>query len=329
MIGDFFSSAGQIVVSPEAVGTFGNLLVAELPNAGASRRVKISENNSPIPRDRVFYSFNEFVNAVPLFELNQIDGAMDVDRHTPGFEKTFWDGLGSFELRTPIAYTQNSRVFLGGDGPAKNTEFGNISLALKFLLWEDDACAFAGGLGVNVPTADDSEIFQAGSPLLTIQNESLHLLPYAAFLWRPTALTYLQSFMQLDVDANGNMVVDVQDRPAGVLNEQTLLYIDISAGFWLYQNPQARCVTGITPTIEFHYTTTLQDADIVRVPMQGGSAGLGNSFNRLDIVNATAGVHFWIGPRSVFTVAGGFPLGPSDEQRQFDAEIIAQFNRFF
>ena len=132
MVGDFFSGSGQIffaLTNPNNGGTEPRPL-AEIPAAGGSRRVKISENNSPIPRDRIFYSYNGFDNAIPDFIGNTL---IDVQRHTPGFEKTFLDGMGSIELRTPVAYTQNSNVFLNGGGPLKATEFGNISLALKML----------------------------------------------------------------------------------------------------------------------------------------------------------------------------------------------------
>jgi hypothetical protein len=60
-----------------------------------------------------------------------------------------------------------------------------------------------------------------------------------------------------------------------------------------------------------------------------GTIGLGNIFNQLSIPNVTVGTHFWIGPNSVFTVAAAFPLADREYNRQFDAEVIAQFNRFF
>ena len=328
MVGDFFSSGGQFFFPSESQGAR-DLVVGEIPNAGGSLRVKISDNNSPMPRDRIFYSYNHFANALPLFEQFAMTGAMDVDRHVPGFEKTFWDGLASFELRTPVAYTQNSRVFLNGVGPAKNTEFGNIAAAFKFLLWQNDELAIAAGTGVNVPSADDAQLYQTGDRLLTVKNEAVHIMPYVGFLWRPTNLTYIQSFVQVDVDANGNPVIDDSGVQAGVLNDQTLLYFDISAGFWLFYNPEASFLTGITPMAEFHYTTTLQDADIVIASTSAGTIGLGNVFNQLSIPNVTVGTHFWIGPNSVFTVAAAFPLADREYNRQFDAEVIAQFNRFF
>jgi hypothetical protein len=56
---------------------------------------------------------------------------------------------------------------------------------------------------------------------------------------------------------------------------------------------------------------------------------LGNSFNRLDITNVTTGTAFRLGPLSFLTFAAVFPLKIQQSDRQFDSEVIAQFNRLF
>src|SRR4029079_7105637 len=79
-----------------------------LPLAGASRIGKISENDSPIPRDRVFFSYNHFQNVFQISEtpLTPPGPAMirqePIDRYTLGFEKTFFDGWTSVEVRMPF-----------------------------------------------------------------------------------------------------------------------------------------------------------------------------------------------------------------------------------
>ena len=327
MVGDFFSSSGQFFkpfYDPNEGRPPGTPL-GEIPAAGGSRRVKISENNSPIPRDRIFYTFNGFDNAIPNYEDNTL---IDVQRHTPGFEKTFLDGLGSIEVRTPVAYTQNSDVFLGGPGPRKAVEFGNISVAVKALLWSNDEVYWAAGLGVNLPTADDTRIFNLGDPVATIETQSVHLLPYVGGLWLPTDRLYVQGFLQVDVDTNGDPI-ETGIGPGAILNDQTLLYVDLSLGYWLMRDDDARLLSGIIPLLEFHYTTSLQDADIATVDTAQGTYSFGNVFNRTNVANITVGSHFRIGRLSLFTVAGCFPLSAEDDQRQFDSEIVAQFNRFF
>src|SRR5262249_45976822 len=62
------------------------------------RGVKISENQSPAPQDRIFYSFNFFAevnqHVNQRFEAS-VDG-LRVYREILGFEKTFCGGDGSF-----------------------------------------------------------------------------------------------------------------------------------------------------------------------------------------------------------------------------------------
>ncbi len=326
MIGDFFVNGGQIF-GPSDAAQKGRAVLGVLPNAGGSQRVKISENNSPIPRDRVFVAFNQFNNAIPIIQGTD-PTAMDVSRYTPGFEKTFLSGQASIELRTPVAYTQNANVFLQGDGPSKRTEFGNLSVALKFLLLRTDQVAVAAGTGLNLPTAATTQVFLSDQPALTVKNQSTHLLPYVGAFWAMTERTYVQAFVQVDIDANGNVVSVPTGQRTGVINDQTLLYADVALGYWLYRNPEARVLTGIIPTIEFHYTTAMQNADFV-AQAPGSQLSLGSTINRFDVTNVTGGTHFRLGPLSFLTIAGVFPLGSRQDQRQFDSEIVAQFNRLF
>ncbi len=65
--------------------------------------MKLSENTSPIPRDRVFVNYSYFDN-VPLQQ-----GGVDVNRFVPGFEKTFFNGITSVEVRAPMASTLDQR----------------------------------------------------------------------------------------------------------------------------------------------------------------------------------------------------------------------------
>jgi len=128
----------------------------------------------------------------------------------------------------------------------------------------------------------------------------------------------------LDVAANGNdVLVPTFVTPGGFervgrYNDQPLGLMDLKVGYWLYQNPDARWVKGIVPTCELHYTTTLRNTDSV--------GGVSNPFNRMDLVDLTAGVHILLGEKAVLTVAGAAPLR-TQENRVFDAEAMVQFNR--
>lgn len=102
MIGDFFVGSGNAYfISKGFTRDPGGLInLGSIPTAGGTRRVKISENMSPIPRDRVFFDYNDFQNA--LFVPNPSTGggySTSVQRYMPGFEKTFFNGWASINIR--------------------------------------------------------------------------------------------------------------------------------------------------------------------------------------------------------------------------------------
>jgi hypothetical protein len=327
MIGDFFVGSGQIVFSAASTGNF-TKVISQIPSAGGTSRIKISDDNSILPVDRVFFLYNYFDNAI-LIPSPQ-PHAIDVQRYTPGIERTFWDHMASIDVRMPFASTQNSDIFLDGSGADKNTEFGDMEVTLKFLLWHTDDVSIAAGVGLNLPTAPDVHVFAAqGQPAtFTIENNAFHVQPYIGVLIKPNDQLFVQMFEQFDVDTNGNRIDQKGVGPIGTLRDQTLLYTDIQVGYWMYRNPQAPYITGIAPTVEYHYTTTTENARFVT--SQGISTfTFGNTDNRLDIQNLTMGVQFLIGGNSTLTIAGVVPLERPSSDRQFDSEAFIQFNRFF
>ena len=99
------------------------------------------------------------------------------------------------------------------------------------------------------------------------------------------------------------------------LADQTLLYLDASAGYWWYQSTDDSGLTGLASVVELHYTTTLNDADTAN--LTGGF--IGNLDNRFDVLNLTAGVHSeWSGNTAIrFAVV--VPL--DRDERFFDSEM--------
>lgn len=158
--------------------------VVVVPNPGAAGaivgREKIADNGSPLPRDRVFFNYSCFDN-VPL-----APGGVDVNRFTPGFEKTFFDGMTSIEMRFPFATTLNSNFLLDGFTNDDELEFGNLMIYTKALLYSSPTTAIGSGLGISVPTADDLNVgLTDGTTLVRVQNESVHLLPYIGGIHAP------------------------------------------------------------------------------------------------------------------------------------------------
>jgi hypothetical protein len=117
------------------------------------------------------------------------------------------------------------------------------------------------------------------------------------------------------------------------------MQIDVGGGYWLYRNPsKRRSLSGLAALAELHYTTTLDDADIVTVPetpirtgTQANPIGpldpprLGNLANRLDILNVTVGTQMLFGENIAVAVGYVAPLR-DDFDRTFDGELNVQLN---
>jgi hypothetical protein len=298
--------------------------------AGGDRRFKISENTSPLPRDRVYYMFNGFQQA----GITADNRVIDVNRHTLGGEKTFWDGGASIEVRMPIL--QGLSAGQTPDGDLYNddgVEFGNLTLIPKFIISEGPDSIWSAGLGINLPTARAASILDPGTqqPLLTVHNETVNLSPFLGWLWLPSDRTYVMSYVQADFAAGGYRVTDGANNAVGTLIDQNLFHFDVTVGQFLYRDYNAR-LSGIAAQVELHYTTTMQDAN----PVGLGTGQLGNPFNRLDLLILTAGLNFEFWNASWLTVGCAVPVRGSQDpisglhpERPFDAEIQVFFNRYF
>ena len=318
VIGDFFG--GSLLFDP-ASAFFDTGMGSAFPNAainlsqsGADRRRKISEQHSALPRDRVFFSFNDFHNAVN--DVNQV--AQDIDRFQFGFEKTFFHGLTSFELRIPWASGLNS-VQTIGQNTTRNAEFGDISSTIKLLLTRNRRHAFAIGMTSIWATGDDAIINDAfGSQRLRVENEAIHLAPYMALLLTPNSKWFHQFYLQFDFDTSGNaLTLESVGSPGPseqtIIQDPTLMFVDYSVGRWILQRSHG-LVRGVAPMFEIHYTTTLQDIDQSTIP----SVQFLN--DRRDLLNLSSGVHFQIGKHSTFRIAAAAPVRTGVD-KTFDAEI--------
>ncbi|MCA9124004.1 MAG: hypothetical protein H6822_13075 [Planctomycetaceae bacterium] len=313
MFGDFFGG-GRPVSGPN-----GGPKGAPPRGGAATRLVKISENYSPQPRNRIYGTYHYFDDA--------IDGSFgDVNRYAFGVEHLLWDNRSSFELRIPFAHTLASDQL---DDPvnSKDTEFGNITMLFKTAVWTNERALVSTGLGVAVPTADDVRLFRPADRrlILEVQNRAVHLLPFLGVVTTPTEQLFVQSFMQLDIDTAGNpargdlMAMNLQ--PLGVVQDPTLLFLDLSVGYWLRNDPSRAWLTGFAPITELHYATTLNDADLI---MQSGFL-IGDLSRRYDILDVTFGLHCQIKERYSLRPGLVIPLRNGDD-RQFDYEVFLQAN---
>lgn len=295
---------------------------------GGGRGIKIAENSSTLPVDRVYFIYNHFHNAISVPQgPPQLLGDQNVNQYVAGFEKTFADGNMSLDIRMPLRdeFQQNSPGFSQGSGVA-----GNLTLYLKQLLYATPDFALGSGIGVGLPTGADT-FTRVVTDQYVIENDAVHLLPYLCMLYTPNEDWFVQSFVQFDFAANGNEVRTTvpQNQQLGLFTEQNLLFLDVTVGRWLYENEQASLITRVAGILELHYTSTIQDTDTVTNPASNfGPFVLSNQNNRLDILNLTSGLHFQCGTQANFRIGGVVPL-KLEPNRQFDSEVQFSFNYFY
>ncbi len=380
---------------------------------------KISENNSPVPQDRVSFSYNYFSSALsvtgdsgmvvpapdlgfdrlqrPRFRSLLASKTYNEQDYTIFAEKTFLDRLASVEMRLPFARTLsrdldlsvarvvdagNNRTFgnlpngiVTSPTPTEtlghsSDELGNMSLILKGLLFESPVLAVSAGAGLVIPTARanhvrvvdfigadfDNSIAVERLREFTVENETWITSPYFAVLAKPTSRCFVQSFVQFDVPLNKSRIfysesplINRQPFLIGFdalsfrdsIREQSLMYTDLGIGYWLVDRPEATWLTGIAPTVELHYTTSVNHADVRTMPIaqKPGPNGpslvanepnpqIGSLRSRLDILNLTLGTTFEIAHRATVATAVVIPLS-SSRDRTFDFEFQLQLNYFF
>lgn len=331
MFGDTFGRGGVLTAANTLplVTTSTDVLLA-----GGSRGLKVAEHNKAIPMDRVYFTYNHFHNAAE----NQISvppatTSLSLDRYTLGIEKRLADGLWSVEAQMP--FTGSLSVTDGaGLAASQSGNFGNLSAILKRLIYYDAQTSVVAGLGIETPTGSD---FTTRTSVVSyrVSNDAIHLHPYLGVLRSPNDNWFFHGFVQLDVATHGNRVTFTDTVAAGNVagryNDQTLLYVDVGGGYWLWRDPCACHAGGLAAIAEIHYTTTLNDTDsLFATPVGSGGGGhvmtLSNPANRLDVVNFTAALHAQLDPCTSLRVGGVVPLRLADN-RFFDAEIAAQLIR--
>jgi hypothetical protein len=298
----------------------------DVPSAaggGVVERTKISEDNNPLPRDRVFFTYDYF-NRVPL------SGDVNVHGFVLGFEKTFCDRLASIEVRVPFASTLDPDVVEGGTGNAHDGELGDVHFTFKALLWSTPVLNVAAGVGVSIPTGPDTHVsLSDGTFLGRIKNDSVIVTPYVAYLVTPDDRWFFQNWFQIGFDA-GNDPVELNPNlasisNAGRLKDQTILQIDAQLGYWLYRSGDAnRWLTAVAPFIELHYNTSLDNADSIQTP----GFSLTSVNNRFDELNLSTGVVAQFGNNCTLSLGAAFPL-KGEGNRSFDYQLGIRANIFF
>lgn len=263
---------------------------ARLPAGGSAIQplLKITENESPAPQDRVYTSYN-YYNDVER-KLNPAPSREVVHREIVGFEKTLLDGNASVGARLPF-------FELFGDDVGNQGLVGDLSIILKYALLNDrDSGNVASvGLVVTAPTGADFTPSGFGAPTI----HSTLLQPYVSAIYHMSRDFYVQGFSSVVVPTDGRDV--------------TLLANDVAAGYFVYRDRSGeRLLTAVVPTLEVHVNTPLNHRGALTEP-------IGVS----DLVDLTLGTSFGIGSKSFLTIGATAPVtGP----RPFDIEAQVLFN---
>jgi hypothetical protein len=315
----FFSEGGPFYDVYVQYGLFrlAEVLLPSPSAGGVVGRTKIADDNSPIPRDRFIFNHDYFENAAIGA------GGHDVRRSVPGIEKTFFNMWTSIELRLPFAGTIDPTAT--ADGVAgRVTQFGNVNITLKSLLYRGETLFVAGGLGLSLPTAEDTRLILAdGSDFIRYRNQAVVYTPYFAALYVPDERLFAQLWLAWSLAGTGNGI-DVLGQFAGRIKDQPIAQIDGQFGYWLYRSTDRTAwLQGLAPFLELHYNATSGPADVVYAgPMQIGTPG---SLNEL---NLTAGATAQVGNNLFLTAGVVVPL-KSGLDRTFDYQVGVRGTLFF
>lgn len=302
-------------------------------------RLKMSEGTSPVPRDRLIFNYSAFQNA------NLGANGVNVQRFAPGFEKTFRDGQASVQVQFPFASTLSSNQIINDASFGSNeVEFGDITLALKHVLYEEEGFLMSGGLQMTIPTSEDQKYFvrnnfnQDVREFARMKAESFHLMPFVGFVNQEDRW-FFQGMMQFDFDANGNSVhfnrnpfsntstLDYQ----GKLTAASYIFLDVSLAYQIYraEDMRGRGIASIAPMVELHYNRSLNASDSIAVisdaPLAPGAplvqlGQFGSGAKTFESLNAVVGTSINMKGGGAWLIGYGMPL-TTGQDREFDGEL--------
>ena len=271
--------------------------------APSVRGFKISDNQSPRPQDRVFFTFDYFDNLNKSLDRHFQSPVINIRayRYVWGFEKTFNQGMGSIGLRLPLdTLTADSGIRNPYSTPT-TTALGDLSVYAKYILAQDlkTGSLFSVGLQLTPPTGPKT--FANSQYIQSIHAADIQ--PFVGYIWGLDRL-YFQGFSALSVPGNSS--------------DATLVYNDIAVGYYIYrERDPARFLTGIVPSFETHVNTPITHRDPYNRNDIAGTP---------DVVNLTSGLNFEFHRRTFLTLGLVSPVtGP----KPFDLEALILINVLF
>lgn len=357
---EFYDTNENGIFDPgEEIISFSQYRQVVIPSPGEMvGRLKVADNNSPIPRDRLILDYTLYSDTMLTTT------GLDVHRFAPGFEKTFWGQRASIDVRLPFAKTLSNNItsYLTtapqpfGLTDADDVVLGNLSATLKLLFRRTPYWTWSGGVQVHLPTAEDVHVYRglpAGVPrtaadeLVRIENKSLNVMPYLALMHTPNQDWWFQLYVQGDFDVTGNPVSirgsDAVMRRVDTTKDVGFLYTDLSIGRWLYHDePEIRTsrhgrfvdtaaygkrgLTGLAGRFELHHNTALNNVESTGILDPATATHMvGEQSGGIDVVNLNLGLTATFGATTEVTVAWGRTVGSSSNQ-EFGDEVRVMVN---
>jgi hypothetical protein len=267
------------------------LASSKLPLGGTSVSplIKIVENESALPMDRVYANYNYYND---VFNSLRFPGEppQQVHQGLVGIERTLCNGNASIGARLPF-------VYLNGDDNGNFGGFGDLELITKYALINccETGTVLSIGLVVSVPTGRSF----APSGIGTVRIHDTEFQPFLGVLCSLGPCVYFQGFSSIFVPTDDNDV--------------TLVANDLAIGYFLYRcSNYDGLLHAVVPTVELHVNTPLTHRGALSEP-----AGFPN------IIDFTGGVTFELCRNSTLGIAAVVPVtGP----RPFDIEGQAYLN---
>jgi len=312
----FTGNFATTALVPNAFATVVN--IPDPAAGGVVGRYKPSEDTNPMPRDRFIFNYDYF-SAVPL------GVGSDVNRFNIGFEKTFFNGMTSIEVRLPFAGTVASDMVLSNQ--ITRLEIGDLRITPRLLLYNTPTVHVGTGMSIYLPTADTVRVSaNDGTPLVRIPDASVVLSPYIGILYTPDQRLFAQAWASCDFDTNGDPVYinpgGLTLAYAGRLQDPANLGLDAQVGYWVYKSPTPNSfLSGVAPFVELHYAGNLAARNVVTSGVISVPSGTINE------LNLTAGIYTLFGPRSALQFGAVIPLRMDD--RPFGIQLGVHANFFF
>jgi hypothetical protein len=209
--------------------------VVLLPAASRYSGIQITDNDSPRPTDRLYFGYNFYSDAGA--SLNPLGGS-DIQRQMAGVETTFLGGDASIGLR--MLYLQQ----YGPAGYATQT-VGDLSVLFKYAFINNlqTGDVASAGLVVTTPTGGGNNIFLIDGSRL----------PHST-LFQPW-VGGVKMFDSGYVQGITNLIVPTDPR------DPTVFGHSVGVGYFLYRNPSAGLLTGVTPRAEVHVRSPFNHRD--------------------------------------------------------------------